>query len=559
MQNIDEETIFEKLNGYQVVLSQHKGRPAFKQNKKIVAVSSDELYKWFAEKDEEVANTLTPASGLALFKTLWKPLLDRMIQKQASEPNKTVKIVQLYKETAFSKRLLFLKPTNHNASAILHFIGRQKGDVVEVIPSITEEDAKSKILKALQQINPIKFDHLNAKQVYEYLRIDSSSHKVASVHSVLAEGEGEPGTTNYTYCLVPQLQSIENPNIPDWDEFLNRIDDKEAFCAWIWSIFDSKHTGRQFLYLEGQGDDGKSLIQKLIVKKLGERYCAAVDSTSLSAADNHGIAAVVGKRLVYVPDNKNEKLAKLQKVHNITGGDNININPKHEKPFSANVYARLWCNGNITLDLESKYSDLSRVLYLTISQIDLRTTKKEKDWVSGLEAQWMQFLGYCKWCYSLRCNDDRQIRSEKSDASKMEQVEVNVHVWERKLKSVFNITGSDHHYIKASDFAATLREEFKCTNADIRTIKDFLVQVRGLQDFKNRGYRAMIGGVRTWVYRGIRGVHEHNQPSLQLDSQYDENLKEEIPIKSSMEKLYPVVDDVEFTEEEEAALLEGSV
>lgn len=172
---------------------------------------------------------------------------------------------------------------------------------------------------------------------------------------------------------------------PAWDEFLNRLDYPEIFLAWIWTLFDPVNEGRQALWVQGNGHDGKSTIMRAIMRIYGEQYVASL--TQGTVENNFFFSQVYGKRFVVYGDCTSERLISMGKIQSLTGGDNIPVEFKGETPFNAKIYGRLMIcsNGHPSIDF-SKANEKSRILRIVVNRKAVGY-EGDPDWENKLVAE----------------------------------------------------------------------------------------------------------------------------------------------------------------------------
>ena len=127
------------------------------------------------------------------------------------------------------------------------------------------------------------------------------------------------------YCFrYINITDIEEYNHPAWDEFLDRIPSemRQYFLAWIWSIFAKDDSTRLICWFHGGGNDGKSFIYKALGEYLG---FLTTEETNWNADNKFTLSKMVGKKLVYVPDNKHPRLIENPLIKNVSGGDRVTV------------------------------------------------------------------------------------------------------------------------------------------------------------------------------------------------------------------------------------------
>jgi len=200
---------------------------------------------------------------------------------------------------------------------------------------------------------------------------------------------------------VPAFKQLDSTLIvgaptPAWDQFLARIDLPEVFMAFVWSCFEPTNTGRQCLWIYGNGHDGKSTALNAILDFYGRDYSFTIKSGEYK--DNFFFGKVHGKRLGVYMDCANTSLLRSEAIKSILGGDTVSINDKFEKVFSSEVYSRLFVLG--TKFPQINYSDNSERSRLLIVRVQTYTDRLgDPNQRANLRAEMPAFLAKCKSIY----------------------------------------------------------------------------------------------------------------------------------------------------------------
>lgn len=145
-----------------------------------------------------------------------------------------------------------------------------------------------------------------------------------------------------------------------WEEFLSRLSDRDAFMAYVWSCFEPKNVSRQYLWLRGNGQDGKSRVLSTLVEVFGP---AATGITGIQMqAKQFLYSAIYGKRVVVYADCKNPKFGMGEFVRNATSGDPVMIEFKNQTPFSWQMRIKLFVASNPKPEITGQTADASRMI-----------------------------------------------------------------------------------------------------------------------------------------------------------------------------------------------------
>lgn len=191
---------------------------------------------------------------------------------------------------------------------------------------------------------------------------------------------------------------------PYWDYILSKLEtNKDAFQAFIWSIFERESKNEQYLWLYGEGRDGKGSILRLINKIIGDESYVGLD-----ADDNHWVASCVGKRVGVFNDLSKSSLPTSSKFKQVTGNDKASISNKWEKTFSAHLDTKLIITSNKSLMVSSKKANLRRCIYVKFRSDEKNLSNFEKT----LESEISGILFKCRECYHRLVDDNGIIKCD---------------------------------------------------------------------------------------------------------------------------------------------------
>lgn len=102
-------------------------------------------------------------------------------------------------------------------------------------------------------------------------------------------------------------------------------DEARSLILWIGSVFDYSSPREQYLYLHGDGNDGKSTLLKALMRAFARQGTATMNASELHG---HGTTRLEGARLVCFMDENNNQFMSSGTFKHITGDDSMTINPK---------------------------------------------------------------------------------------------------------------------------------------------------------------------------------------------------------------------------------------
>ena len=257
-------------------------------------------------------------------------------------------------------------------------------------------------------------------------------------------------------CLY---QPSEVGPMPTWQKFLSRMNDGDAFAAWIYGIASKRYRGRQVLWLEGiNGEDGKTFIQKLIAETLFPNVSMPTMNNALTGDGARFVASSFeDKALAYWDDCNNRKALMTELVKQLSSGESGNkarIEHKGVNAYDGQLTTRMWINSNYSPMITQDNFMVSRLLYIKLQPlnepIDPEIGKKFK-------AELPTFLAYAKVCYEERCKDNYKVvqTKEVQDTIKEfgEEFELNYYtIFEQNFEYSANPTD----FVLASEVQTTL-------------------------------------------------------------------------------------------------------
>ena len=296
------------------------------------------------------------------------------------------------------------------------------------------------------------------------------------------------------------------------EEFLSRMNDPEAFAAWLYGIYSEKYKGRQILWLKGNGEDGKSTFMTAYCNALyggigPTSVAGTADWTQLKGNSTFIAESFVDKRFVYIPDNGNPYLLSNELIKSLAnpGVDPVVINPKGFKAYSTYLENHCAVLSNPEPIVSDERSQVSRFLYVEVSE---RGTTNNVNISEEFQKEMAAFLAYGEECYSRLCSDDYKIlQSEDGQAA----VEDRLYDFSEKYQIVF-----DAHFIldpqaelSNDEFITRLRSpEIRWDDQEVGKFKKWLTRSHKISRKRSRHSNT----TRVW-------------PGLRLKSRADLNIE----------------------------------
>lgn len=271
--------------------------------------------------------------------------------------------------------------------------------------------------------------------------------------------------------------------------------DGDLFRAYVCSIFDVSNHSRQALWLTDNGQTGKTTVLNAISEALGRQAVATISSNDLNSAFVGSL--VYGKRLLIVGDNKNPKLIQSGVIHNILGGDVMNVEFKGQTSFPSPMHCRMLIASNILPDIDTSAAhEKSRVLILQLVENKKLTREQTLSFIQGgNEAQLTTqiadeidaFVDKYQDLYNSICpSHGNLLLSPEADERMYGSITTEEIVMFEYIIDKFLVFGEEQHMTKAllqSVFKATYpgeKSHFAYANFRKRMSQEFSIQERFL-------------------------------------------------------------------------------
>lgn len=290
----------------------------------------------------------------------------------------------------------------------------------------------------------------------------------------------QKSTPGYTFHRLP-FDMAPGPQ-PLFTELLSRMSNHEALKAWIGSLFFQQADRHQYVWIYGDGRNGKSALARFLAKILGP---SATWETVPGRENQFWTSGLVGKRLVIFGDCNNYGFPTTGLFKSLTGGDAIRIERKNEKCFSTQLSAKFLFLSNDPPSLSSQEADLRRAIYIKVGVIDedFGTDYEKKLW-----AEAPAILQSCIEAYLTTVKDHGTIPVDRGG------LDATLSVEEEHCEIVWG-----KHFMAVSEPEKPLRERSFVTANKLWEV----CREEGIRD------RHHLGRFRKWMERQQGVVHDH--------------------------------------------------
>ncbi len=166
-------------------------------------------------------------------------------------------------------------------------------------------------------------------------------------------------------------------NTPNFDGLLSGVADecRDAFKAAVYMTVNASCHPIQYIWIHGEGGDGKSSFLAALCTFLGTRLSCSMSSQAFKS--DFGLEEAIGKRLIVISDVKTGLSVKSSLIHNITGHDPMAVNRKNRPMITVSFDSIVWIASNSAPDVDfSNPNEARRCLYIKMGKPTDEAAKK---------------------------------------------------------------------------------------------------------------------------------------------------------------------------------------
>lgn len=201
--------------------------------------------------------------------------------------------------------------------------------------------------------------------------------------------------------------------------FLERSSQPLAIAAFIGSLFYPEADRSQYLYLYGQGRDGKGSLLRFLYKLLGSA-CQSLQPPG-KEGDKFWMMKTYGKRLVFLPDCDSPKFFASPAFKSLTGGDPVYFEEKGVMGFTAIPTCKVIAASNVKPLITSQISDQRRIIYAEMGTVP--ADEAQPGFENVLLEDAAAIISWCKAVYlsqaprhgPIKCDAAEQLAAEAEE------------------------------------------------------------------------------------------------------------------------------------------------
>lgn len=167
-----------------------------------------------------------------------------------------------------------------------------------------------------------------------------------------------PGESGLTWQRLPW--ALAPGPAPTWEGVLARMSNSDAFCDFIGSLFCKNSGLHQYVWCQGQGNDGKGAINRFLERVFGRSYRSKHPPRSGDKFWTHGL---IGARIVVLPDCDNIDFVRSGFFLALTGGDPVDVEAKGVMSGTVRLNCKFIIFSNKKPSVSSSHADQRRIIY----------------------------------------------------------------------------------------------------------------------------------------------------------------------------------------------------
>lgn len=292
----------------------------------------------------------------------------------------------------------------------------------------------------------------------------------------------QKSTDGYTFQRLPfDLSATETPL---FDDFLAHMTSNvPAFLAYVGALFDADAPRQNYLWVWGEGGDGKGVFCRFLRRCFADAYVAlSSDSRNIN---QFFTARLMGKRIGIFQDCHSPKFVQSELFMMLSGGDPVFVEQKGKDGYTTDIDTMFIFSSNLEPDITGSKAHRRRAIVC-----GMRERTEYNGAKNTYEARlWIEAPGILHKCVEAW----RQMKTEHGeivvDGSATDRiVENSEEIFEHVLSEYFHINKEKTtEGIKCADLAGQLTKQLHWRSHEVGRFKDYLKRRGILQARLDRG------------------------------------------------------------------------
>lgn len=249
----------------------------------------------------------------------------------------------------------------------------------------------------------------------------------------------DPGLT---FNRLPWEQGVIGKT-PTWDGLLARMSNADAFRQWIGSLFVPEANHQQYVWLMGQGGEGKGSIDRFLHRVMGYGYRSEEPPQN---SDRFWTYFLIGARLVTFADCNAKGFPASGRFKSLCANDAVRCEEKGGRCFTTRLGARFAFYSNERPSLSTERADMRRIIYCELEEHGAAIDPhfEAKLWEEG-----GAFIAACLAAYHQACPQHGPILAEtETIRAWVGSIEANLQdIFEENFKVILDSAKREHEQV----------------------------------------------------------------------------------------------------------------
>lgn len=217
-----------------------------------------------------------------------------------------------------------------------------------------------------------------------------------------------------TFCRIPFDILDEDVETPTWDRFFENLSNAQAVKAFIGSLFVPGSDRSQYLWIYGNGGNGKTTIANIISKVFGQFVRFEHAPCTKFGEDKFWTHGLLNKRLVVIDDCDRPEFVRSGLFKSITGTSRCRVEEKGKPAYDAEFTCKFFITSNEEPKISEETSDQRRIIFSKTK--NTKPFPHEPDFEKKLISEMPGFISQCYGVYFSMCKGGRTIPTDTKEA-----------------------------------------------------------------------------------------------------------------------------------------------
>lgn len=357
--------------------------------------------------------------------------------------------------------------------------------IVEELPGKVIKHTRDKaVIRALTKFSKHIPDELQEykltgkyKDVCEFWENSTESFCIDDVKPVLQKSEKG-------YCFHRLDFDAHEQETPLFDDLLDHIEtNKDAFLAFIGMLFDPTAPRQQYLWLHGEGGDGKGSITRFLRRLFGPSYVAL--QTHEKMINQFYTSRMVGKRVGVFQDCHNPAFVQGEMFMMLSGGDPIFIEPKMVPGYTDDITTMFIFASNDLPRITGSEAHMRRAVICTMR----KRTHYNGSKLTYEDRLWEERAGILHKCWKMWLKHKAENGYVIAEQDILKEVSSNTEEkWDSIFHKFFKIVDDEKNGLSAHIFSDVITNYAKMYNT--KEAGDFVKFIERKYGIKKKQYRS---------------------------------------------------------------------